>query len=193
MNDARCVESPGSRCWLLRDASRVRWLQSAECDLFTEFRREVLSWAGKDFTPTVGFWLDNGWLQPARHTKAEAARRRRWARTKEAELNSPWRAARGKEEQRRQRAQETERRQQKQRRLRQQEALQWNQSRQLPEPAATPWSPPALEEECEEDPEDAYVAFLNRPAGSFGVDSESYYSFVGRGVRSVDDVLGGWA
>ena len=82
---------------------------------------------------------------------------------------------------------------QKQRRLRQQEALQRNQVPQSPEPAATPWSPPALEEEWEEDPEDAYVAFLNRPAGSFGVDSESYYSFVGRGVRSVDDVLGGWA
>ena len=101
-----------------------------------------------------------------------------------------------KEEQRRQRAQEKERRQQKQRRLRQQEALQWNQSRQSPEPAATPWSPPALEEEGEgwpEDPDDAYVAFLNRPAGSFGVDSASYYSFVGRGVHSVDDVLAGWA
>ena len=40
-----------------------------------------------------------------------------------------------------------------------------------------------------EDPTDAYAAFLDRPAGSFGVDSASYYSFVTQGAFSVDDVL----
>ena len=37
-------------------------------------------------------------------------------------------------------------------------------------------------EKWPEDPDDATAALLNRPAGSFGVDSASYYSFVTRGI-----------
>ena len=191
-----------NRTWLLHNASRIRWVQSGEQrDLFAEFRRDVLRWhwgAQPESRKRVRFWLANGWLRPARRTKAEEARRQRWTRTKEAALNSPWREARANEELAFKRKQEKKRKEQERRQQRwledsQAEALQQAQEEAKAHAGAGfVLRSPTEESDDEgwpEDPTDAYAAFLDRPAGSFGVDSASYYSFVTQGAFSVDDVL----